>query len=173
MKKFVCLALLVAIVFGCNKTESTADLALKSVISNYDPVAAPFLVFQVSSGGEAKAVALRNSDIYYELRDSLGLRKEDYVEVLFSHITRKKPIMVSESTLQYLTPFMVDESAKVDSIMAKGKTYFLNHYFDDMTLLKQKVDRVEYRYLIKVLFDRGIYVTIADFNGILALYVEY
>lgn len=142
----------------------------RQIVADYNSLITPYLVFDIRADGETKTVAVQNVHVFHRFKEALGLDSSTYVETLQNHIEHNIPFEISRATMIDLQPYFVRRHGRVDSLLALGTEALKQYYFNDRGFLQRDPANTEISYIIKALFDNGVYVTIADFSGDLALY---
>lgn len=159
--------LVLFLLYGC----SDSNLSKWGIIvSDYESSLTSFLVLNIAAHNDSMSIAMQNYDIYHEFREDFGLTKENYVAKMSSVLENGSFIEVEDSTFEILKEYAIYKSSYVDSVFARGDDAAIAYFFGDNLQLDLAISRTEYYYLIKVLFDRGYYVTIAGFTPKLALH---
>lgn len=173
MNKSITLCLVLFTVFmlsSCNGPHNKLHDIPHEIISDFNSTATPFIVFRINYENKNYHLAIQNVDLYHNHISTFGLNTHEYEINLKKHIDNNIPFIISDDTWNLVWPYIIRYHPKVDLISRFGSDALVNYYFDDFGQIKFNLSYFEFGYLIKKLFDYGIYTTKADVSGRFSLY---
>lgn len=128
-----------------------------------------FLVTKARVDNKEREIVVMNYNLYSYLK-SINKKFSDtayYKEELKKRLNNREPVVIGKSGLKKMEGFYVHEDTAVTAISAKGKEYFINHFFDISTQntyarLKHDIADEKVAQIIKTLFEWNYFVGIVE-----------
>jgi hypothetical protein len=148
---------------GCSQKENT--MFLNKIVNDFSRNSY-FILINISTSNQVSKCLIENNNLFFYFHQTKGLTKEEYKKYIISILNNNTILSITSDDKKKYGFISINSSAVITETAKRGKTFFLNRYFNDR-VLKNGIAEDEKFNIINVLYNWQIASKLDDETGYL------